>query len=120
MNSLKKFKSVNLPIVPKKITHAFYRCYIQVNKNHLKNGWTKHKIIEKLIKKGVPCNEGSCSELYREKSFKKVGHSPKKRLQNAKKLSESSIAFQVDHTINFKELQNIILSIKQTFLSATK
>ncbi len=120
LNSLKKFKSVNLPIVPKKITHAFYRCYIQVNKNHLKNGWTKHKIIEKLIKKGVPCNEGSCSELYREKSFKKVGHSPKKRLQNAKKLSESSIAFQVDHTINFKELQNIILSIKQTFLSATK
>ncbi len=120
LNNLKIFKSVSIPIIPKKFTHAFYRCYVQINKKNLKNGWSKYKIIENLIKQGVPCNEGSCSELYREKSFKKFGYTPKKRLKNARKLSESSIAFQVDHSINSNQLQKIIISIKQTFLKATK
>ena len=120
LNNLKIFKSVSIPIIPKKFTHAFYRCYVQINKKNLKNGWSKYKIIENLIKQGVPCNEGSCSELYREKSFKKFGYIPKKRLKNARKLSESSIAFQVDHSINLNQLQKIIISIKQTFLKATK
>lgn len=120
LNNLKIFKSVSIPIIPKKFTHAFYRCYVQINKKNLKNGWSKYKIIENLIKQGVPCNEGSCSELYREKSFKKFGYTPKKRHKNARKLSESSIAFQVDHSINSNQLQKIVISIKQTFLKATK
>ena len=120
LNNLEKFKSVSVPIIPKKFTHAFYRCYVRIDKKNLKNGWSKYKIIENLIKQGVPCNEGSCSELYREKSFKKFGYIPKKRLKNARKLSESSIAFQVDHSINLNQLQKIIISIKQTFLKATK
>ncbi len=117
--SLKKYKSVNIPLIPNNITHAFYRCYIQINHKHLKKGWTKYKIIKNLIDYGVPCNEGSCSELYREKSFKNYGYSPKNRLKNARKLSETSIAFQVDHTINLKQLQKIILSVKQIFRKAT-
>ena len=92
---------------------------IQINHKHLKKGWTKYKIIKNLIDYGVPCNEGSCSELYREKSFKNYGYSPKNRLKNARKLSETSIAFQVDHTINLKQLQKIILSVKQIFRKAT-
>ena len=31
LNNLKKFKSVSTPIIPKKFTHAFYRCYVQIN-----------------------------------------------------------------------------------------
>ena len=109
-----------IPIIPKNITHAFYRCYIQINSQYLNRGWSRNKIIDNLIKKNVSCNEGSCSELYRERSFVDIGYSLKKRHENAKKLSETSIAFQVDHTISFKELQKIILSIKQTFQKATK
>ena len=93
---------------------------IQINPDKLKNGWSRNKIIEDLIRKGVGCNEGSCSELYREKSFRNLGYFPKKRLKNARKLSETSIAFQIDHTINYKELQKIILSIKDTFQKAPK
>ena len=117
---LKEFKSVTIPSIPKNITHAFYRCYVQINNQYLKKGWTRNRVIEDVIKKGVGCNEGSCSELYREKSFKSFGYYPKKRHKNAKKLSETSLAFQVDHSINFKELQKMILSIKETFQKATK
>ena len=56
----KKFNSIQVPSIPNNVTHAFYRCYIQVNKNKLKNNWNKKKIINKLVKKGVSCNEGSC------------------------------------------------------------
>ena len=120
LGCLKKFKSVNIQVVPKNVTHAFYRCYIQINNQYLKKGWSRNKIIENLIKKKVRCNEGSCSELYREKSFRNLRFQPKKRLKNASKLSATSIAFQVDHSIDFKELQKMILSIKETFLKATK
>jgi len=120
MNCLKNFKSVKVQIIPKNITHAFYRCYIQINNRYLKKGWSRNKIIEKLIRADVRCNEGSCSELYRERSFIKFGFKPKKRLQNASKLSKSSIAFQVDHTISFKKLQKMIIYINKIFLKATK
>ena len=120
LECLKDLKSVDIQAIPKNITHAFYRCYIQINKQHLKKGWNRNRIIDDLIKNRVGCNEGSCSELYREKSFKNLGYNPKKRLKNASKLSDGSIAFQIDHSINFKELQKMILSIKQTFLKATK
>ena len=73
-----------------------------------------------MIDYGVPCNEGSCSELCTEKNhLQNYGYSPKNRLKNARKLSETSIAFQVDHTINLKQLQKIILSVKQIFRKAT-
>ena len=118
--ALQNFQSVNIPHIQKKISHAFYRFYIQINPDKLKNGWSRNKIIDDLIRKGIGCNEGSCSELYREKSFRNLGYFPKKRLKNARKLSETSIAFQIDHTINYKDLQKIILSIKDTFQKATK
>ena len=120
LKSLKQFKSVNIQVIPKDITHSFYRCYIQVDNQFLKKGWNRNRIIESLLKKKVKCNEGSCSELYREKSFKNLKYQPKKRLKNASKLTRTSIAFQVDHSIGFKELQMMILSIKETFLKATK
>ena len=78
-NCLKEFKSVVIPIIPKNITHAFYRCYIQINSQYLNRGWSRNKIIDNLIKKNVSCNEGSCSELYRERSFVDIGYSLKKR-----------------------------------------
>ncbi len=120
LSTLKKFKSVQTPFIPKNITHAFYRCYITLRNSELKTNWNRNKIIYNLIKRGVRCNEGSCSELYKEKSFKDYGLSPKKRLKNAKKLSVSSLAFQVDHSINIKELKKMILSIKKIFQKATK
>ena len=105
MQTCKKFKSLIVPIIPLKYEHAFYRCYISVNKKYLLNNWNRDKIIKFLNKKNIECNVGSCSEIYLEKSFKDKPYKPKKRLINAKLSSKNSIAFFVHHNLSKEYIQ---------------
>ena len=100
--------------------HAAYKCYIFVNKNKLKIGWTRDKIIKEITKLGVPCFSGSCSEVYLEKAFIKSRLRPKNRLKSAKELSETSLCFLVHPTITKKEIDLTCRSITTVVKKATK
>ena len=69
----------------------------------------KKKIIIELNKKGINCKSGSCPEIYKEKAFKKLG--TKYFTQNAKKLGEESIAFEVHPNLTNNEIKFICNSI---------
>ena len=53
---------------------------------------------------GVPCFQGSCSEVYLEKAFDNTGFRPETRLANAKELGETSLMFLVHPTLTTEEL----------------
>ena len=96
------------------IEHAYYRCYAYVDRKLLQPGWSKEKILKEINKKGVPCFEGSCSEIYMEKAFVDRHLSPSERLPIGKKLGEESICFLVHPTLNKKNIKitsDIIKSI---------
>ena len=86
----KHFKSFNayvrVPSIPKNIKHARYKYYIYINTNMLKKNFTRDKIIKEFTKNNVPCFSGSCSEIYQEKAFIKVGLNQKKDIQLQKSL----------------------------------
>jgi len=90
-------------------THSFYRFNIFFNKRNP----NRHKIIEKLNKNRVFCNEGACPEIYREKIFKKLNFYPKKRLLNAKLLGETSIMFPINPYKSLTKIKSEINSIKK-------
>ncbi len=46
---------------------------------------------------------GSCPEIYLEKSFRKLKGFRQKRLNNCKILGETSIAIDINHTINLSQ-----------------
>lgn len=87
-----------------KCVHAGYKCYVFVEPENLNEGWTRDKIIDAIVERGVPCFSGSCSEVYLEKAFDNTAYVPKQRLPVAKELGETSLMFLVHPTLTSDEI----------------
>jgi len=99
--------------------HAHYKCYVYVNPESLRDGWTRDRIIEEINKLEVPCYQGSCSEVYLEKAFDNTGWRPEVRLTVAKKLGETSLMFLVHPTLTDFEIQKTCQAIQQVMSQAS-
>ena len=98
--------------------HAAYKCYVFIEKDKLKSGWNRDRICEEISNNGVPCFSGSCSEVYLEKAFDKKKYKPKKSLNNAKELGETSLMFLVHPTLDKKHILKTIDSLKKVMKQA--
>ena len=110
-NKLKDIQLIRIPEPPNNVKHAWYKFYVYLEKNKLKNNWNREKIINHLNNRGAKTFAGSCSEIYLEKCFKNIA--PKKRLKVAKYLGETSLMFLVHHTICEEEMNKYALLIKK-------
>ena len=102
--SLGKFACIRLVDVPDYIEHAQYKFYAFVNPGCLKAGWTRDRIVDELNALKVPCYQGSCSEVYREKAFDNTPWRPQQRLKNAVELGDTSLMFLVHPTLTEAEI----------------
>ena len=114
-NNLRKIKSITVPSVPMNVKLAPYRCYVKVNFDYIKKEYKLKNIIKLLNKHKTICNEGSCSEMYLENSFKMSNYSPKVRLKNASKLTAVSLAFFINPLMSKSGIENNIRYIKKVF-----
>ena len=113
-DTAKQCKGLRVPSIPDYTEHAAYKCYIFVKSKELKNEWNRDKIIKEINILDIPCQSGSCSEVYLEKAFDNTGFRPKERLVNAKELGETSLMFLVHPTITKDEIKktcNAIISV---------
>lgn len=83
--------------------HAFYRFYFYVRPENLAAGWTRDRIAAEIRAAGIPCLQGSCPEIYREKAFEDSGLTPPQRLPAAMELGETSLALLVHPTLEDEE-----------------
>lgn len=86
-------------------TNANYKFYVYVQPQNLALGWNRDRIIEAINKEGVPCYQGSCSEVYLEKAFDDTGWRPAERLPIARELGETSLMFLVHPTLSGAEIE---------------
>jgi dTDP-4-amino-4,6-dideoxygalactose transaminase len=100
--------------------HAYYKCYMYVQPQNLAKGWSRDRIIEEVVARGVPCFQGSCSEVYLEKAFDGTGFRPANRLPVAKELGETSLMFLVHPTLTESEIAKTCHVIKEVFALASK
>lgn len=105
--------------VPNYIEHAAYKHYLFVNSSGLNIGWSRDRIIDEINSCGVPVYQGSCSEIYLEKAFDHTPWRPKKRLENAKKLGETSLMFLVHPTLTDKEINTTCMVIRDVAVKAS-
>lgn len=84
--------------------HAHYKCYVQVKPDELVYGWDRDRIAKEIVARGVPCFQGSCSEVYLEKAFEGTGWRPAERLPVARELGETSLMFLVHPTLTEAEM----------------
>jgi dTDP-4-amino-4,6-dideoxygalactose transaminase len=85
--------------------NAYYRFYGYVRPETLAPGWSRDRMIAAINNAGVPCFQGSCSEVYLEKAFTQSGLAPAERLAVARELGETSLCFLVHPTLTEEQLQ---------------
>jgi dTDP-4-amino-4,6-dideoxygalactose transaminase len=90
--------------MPAGSVHAHYKCYVQVQPEHLADGWSRDRIVEVINAQGVPCYQGSCSEVYLETAFDGTGWRQAERLPIARRLGETSLMFLVHPTLTPAEI----------------
>ena len=117
-NTCRAFDVVRVPSFPADCVHAHYKCYVQVVPERLAAGWTRDRIIEAIVAEGVPCFQGSCSEVYLEKAFDDTGWRPAERLPVARELGETSLMFLVHPTLTEAEMNKICAVIDQVLAQA--
>ena len=100
-------------------THAHYKCYVYVSPEKLAPGWSRDRIIEAINAHGVPCFQGSCSEVYLEKAFDNTGWRPEQRLPTARELGETSLMFLVHPTLTQLEIDKTCAVIKLVLSEAS-
>ena len=105
---------------PVSIRHAFYRFYAFVRPERLRPGSTRNDIVVALHARGVPCNLGSCSEIYREQAFSNAGFGPGERLPVAQALGETGIALLVHPTLespHIDQMADAVLEVMSTLMA---
>lgn len=75
--------------------HAWYKYYAYVRPENLKSDWTRDSVAEAITSNGIPCMQGSCSEMYREKAFFSTSFRVDRHLNTARELGETSLMFLV-------------------------
>lgn len=98
--------------------HAHYKCYIYVRPEQLAQGWTRDRIIATIQEDGVPCYQGSCSEVYLERAFDGTGWRPSQPLPVARVLGETSLMFLVHPTLTPLEIDRSCNVISQVLAQA--
>jgi dTDP-4-amino-4,6-dideoxygalactose transaminase len=100
--------------------HAHYKFYALVRPENLSNGWSRDRIIEAINAEGVPCYQGTCSEVYLEKAFDNTGWRPAKRLPIALELGETSLMWLVHPTLTEDEITKSTQVITKVLSAASK
>jgi len=114
------FSCIRLVEVPDYSEHAEYKHYMFIKPEHLAEGWDRDRIVNTIVERGVPCFQGSCSEVYLEKAFDNTPWRPEKRLPNAVELGETSLMFLVHPTLTEAEIAKTTQVMKEVFEKASK
>jgi dTDP-4-amino-4,6-dideoxygalactose transaminase len=101
------------------IYHSYYKYYVFIKPERLKPGWDRDRIMNEVVRRGIPCFSGSCSEIYLEKAFAESGLQPAKRLPVAKELGETSLMFLVHPTLTTTDMTAVADAVEKVMTEAS-
>lgn len=87
--------------------HAAYKAYVFAEHGIQE----RDRCYEELNKKGIFCRLGSCPEVYLEPAFDDTSLRPRNRLENARKLGETSLMFNCDPGMNAADIDRICIAL---------
>ncbi len=115
----KWWPAIRTTIPPQEIFHSYYKYYIFVQPEFLKDDWSRDRLLEAINAKGVPCYSGSCSEIYMEKAFS-PGMRPSSRLPIARQLGETSLMFLVHPTLTALDIEWVCKTVDEVLQTAAR
>lgn len=111
--SLEDIPGLRIPLPADGVEHAFYRLYAYVVPERLTEGWDRDRITRAIAAEGVPCQYGTCAEIYKERAFTEAGFAPEHRLPVASELHETSLAFFVHPTLGQSEADDTVAAVRK-------
>lgn len=120
VDAWKDIAGLRVPLPPPDVEHAWYKFYAFLRPETLRSGWDRDRILGEVNAAGVPCNSGSCSEIYLEKAFDDTPWRPAERLPVAKRLGETSMMFLVHPTLADHEIEKTATVVQDVMGRATR
>ncbi|VFR97152.1 Lipopolysaccharide biosynthesis protein RffA [plant metagenome] len=114
------YPSIRVEAVPPYVDHAKYKHYMFVRPEALKTGVDRDALVARLTEEGVPCYQGSCSEMYLEKAFEGSGLRPSQPLPVARELGDTSLMFLVHPTITDEQMDGVCAALDRVLREATR
>lgn len=112
--------SLRVPLPDESVEHAFYRLYAFIDPDALASGWSRDRVLAAIAAEGVPCQYGTCAEIYREAAFVAAGLAPADRLPGAARAHETSIAFFVHPTLGPDEMDVTAEAVRSVMEAASR
>jgi len=100
--------------------HSYYKLYAQVDPARLREGWDPLRVIEAINREGIPCLQGGCSEIYRERAFVDAGWGPSQPLPVAARLADTSLLFLVHPTLNESDMRDAARAVAKVMSVASR
>ena len=110
---------LRVTIPPDYSMHSFYKYYVFVRPERLREDWERQRIIDAINAEGVSCFVGSCSEIYLERAFP-AELRPASRLPIAKELGETSLMFLVHPTLSDRDMGDTADAVEKVLACATR
>jgi dTDP-4-amino-4,6-dideoxygalactose transaminase len=120
IDHLSEYSCLRIPVPEAHIRHAYYKLYVYIHEEELKEGWSRDRIMMECNQSGIPCFSGICGEIYLEKAFAKRNFQPSKRLEVARRLSETSLMFLVHPTLSERDMHRMADVVCGVLAAATK
>ena len=119
IDGLADLTALHVPAVPADFEHAWYKFYAFVRPENLAPGWDRDRVKDAIRAEGVPCDTGTCPEMYREEAFADTGMRPATRLPVAMDLGLRSLFFQVHTALQPTDMEDVVAAVRKVMKAAT-
>ncbi len=117
-DALRDQPAVRVAGPPAGAEHAYYRFYARVRPERLATGWDRDRVVAALAAEGVPCRQGGCMEIYRERAFRRFPGTPR-FLPVAAELGRTCFALPVHPTLAPSDMDDMAAALAKVFREAT-
>jgi len=111
--------ALRVTIPPDYLTHSFYKYYVFLQRDQLREEWGRQRIIDAINAEGIPCFAGSCSEVYLERAFSPELRPPR-RLPSAMELGDTALMFLVHPTLSEANMEDTASAVEKVLICATR
>lgn len=116
--ALSAIQCLRAPPDPLGVEHAWYRFYLHVRFEHLAPGWDRDRFVAAVAAEGVPCQQGGCMEIHRERAFDRIR--PLRPLPVSAELGQTALALLVHPTLADSDVQDIVDAIHKVAQAAQR
>jgi hypothetical protein len=97
---------------------SYYKLYAQLDLERLRKGWDGPRVVDAIDREGIPCMQGGCSEIYRERAFTDAKLAPGRPLPVAARLSNTSLLFVVHPTLDETDMRDSAKAVAKVMRAA--